>query len=400
MSSIPRPLAGVKVLDLSRLLAGPYCAMILADMGAEVIKLEPVDGEDCRFMGNLPELNGESFMYVSSNINKKSIAVNLEAVEGQEIIHKLIAESDVVIENFLPRVKEKLSLFPDELIKSFPELIYCSITAFGARGPYQNKPGLDVIFQALGGLISVSGEPDGPPVKAGAPVADMAAAILSALAIVTALLEKQKIPKGKLIEISLLESLIFLQGPMSTLYFATGKDLAKVGTGSHVAVPSQAFETADGYITISAFNNRMWARLCSVLGKEFLADDSRFSSNDKRLANRWELIKLISELTIQRTSQEWLAVLEDAGIPCSPIYSYSQLFQDPQVEENKTVRSYLHPQSGNVKMISLPFKFDGMALNEVNLPAPLLGEHTEEIMASLGYTTEVIAEYRRKSLVR
>lgn len=394
-----QPLAGLKVLDLSRMLAGPYCTMILSDLGAEVIKVEPLSGEDGRNMGNLPELNGESFMYVSANINKKSLALDLESREGREIVERLVEKSDVVVENFLPRVKEKLGLDPQEWSRRKPEIIYCGISAFGSSGPYRNKPGLDIIFQAMGGVMGISGEPGGPPVKAGVPVADMSAAVFSALAIVTALLTREKSGKGQIIEISLLESLITLQGCMPTLYFSTGRDPEKLGTGSPVAVPSQAFETTDGYIALSCYNNKTWERLCAILDLAELARDERFNSNERRLAMRNEVIAALSAAISLRKSAELLGQLDESGIPCSPIYTYSQLFADPQVKGNRTVRSYCHPRSGPVELVSLPFKFGGLAFNSVQLPAPILGEHTEEILLSLGYGRETVEDYRQRGIV-
>lgn len=392
------PLNGVKVLDLSRLLSGPYCTMLLADFGAQVIKVEPINGEDSRWMGNPPSLKGESFLYLCTNRNKKGMTLDLKSEKGKEILFKLVKDSDVIVENFLPSIKKDLGIEYDIIKKYNKKIIYCSILSFGEEGPYKDRPGLDIIFQAIGGIMSISGEAGRIPMKAGAPLADMSAAIFSAFGIMMALFRREKTGKGGKISVSLFDSLIALQTSIAGLYFATGENPPRLGTGSPVCVPSQLFKTKDDYIAISIFNEKTWRKFCKIVGIEEVINDERFKSNNLRIKNKNELIPILEKIFIKESTKYWINLLEKGRIPCAPVMNYEKLFRDPQVIINRMIKNINHPICGKIKLTGNPVKFSDCEA-EIKLAPPTLGNYNLEILLDFGYSIEEIEDFKKNNII-
>lgn len=396
-------LQGITVVDVSRMLAGPYCAKMLADMGARVIKVEPVQGEESRRMGVLSELAGESFLYLCANTGKENIAIDFSTDEGKKIFQRLISQADVLVENFLPGSKISLDLVPNKCLENNPRLIYCSMTSFGPNGPWADNPGVDVIFQAASGLMSITGEPETGPMKAGAPVADMSAAFLAAAGILAALYEREKTGKGKVVEVSLLDAILTVQTCMITMFFATGQDLPRLGTGSPVLVPSQVFQTIDGHIAISIFNERLWQRLCLILDRSDLAQDSRYDSNEKRITQRNKLVADLEKDFLRFKTAEIVALLEQNRIAVTKVLSYNEVFSSPQVKQNEIIKKWAHPVAGQVTTLGNAIKLrDKGEQYSASLPpeaAPLLGQHTYEIMAELGYSPLEVKVLQKQNII-
>lgn len=387
------PLEGIKVLDLSRILTGPYCTMMLADMGAEVIKVEaPGTGDDTRQWGP-PFINGESAYFLSINRNKKSITVNLKSVHGKEILHRLVKQSDVLVENFRPGTMEKLGIGYDKLREINPRIVYCSISGFGQDGPARDKPGYDVLAQAMGGLMSCTGEPGGPPVKAGFAIADIGAGMWAAFGILAALMAREKTGFGQAVDTSLLEAQVSWHAYMAGNFFASGKNPRKLGSAHPNIVPYQAFSASDQYFIVAVGNDSLWQKFCQVTGLEHLTNDPKFATNPKRVENRDELVGIIQERLLTKTASEWVEALEAAGIPAGPINDFEQVYKDPQVLHRKMLVEAEHPVAGRIKMTGIPVKLSGTP-GQIRTAPPLLGQHTEEVLISLGYSTEQIAEFR------
>ncbi|KKL05415.1 hypothetical protein LCGC14_2606260, partial [marine sediment metagenome] len=379
-----RPLEGIKVLDLSRALAGPYCTMMLADMGAEVIKVEmPGRGDDSRSWGP-PFLNGESAYFMSVNRNKKSITLNLKNEKAIEIIHTLIKQSDILIENFRPGTMEKLGLEYDKVKEVNPKIVYCSISAFGQDGPYRLLPGMDQILQGMGGLMSITGESNGPPIKVGVAVADIAGGMFAAYAIMIALYYREKTGKGQRIDDSLLDNQIAWLTYRAGSFFASGDIPKPLGSGHPVIVPYQAFKAKNSYFNIAVGNDQLWQKFCKAVGLDEIKDNEKFSTNAKRVENREEIIRIIENIFSSKDEQEWLKILTDAGIPCGPIYTLDKLFDDPQVLHRQMLQELNHPIAGKIKVTGLPIKFS-LTPGEILTAPPTLGQHNKEILMDLGY---------------
>ncbi len=379
-----RPLEGIKILDLSRALAGPYCTMMLADMGAEVIKVEmPGRGDDSRSWGP-PFLNGESAYFMSVNRNKKSITLNLKHEKAIEIVHTLIKQSDILLENFRPGTMEKLGLEYDKVKEINPKIIYCSISAFGQDGPYRLLPGMDQVLQGMGGLMSITGEPEGPPIKVGVAVADIAGGMFAAYAIMIALYYREKTGKGQRIDDSLLDNQIAWLTYRAGSFFASGDIPKPLGSGHPVIVPYQAFKAKDSYFNIAVGNDQLWQKFCKAVGLDEIKDNEKFSTNAKRVENREEIIRIIENIFSSKDEQEWLKILTDAGIPCGPIYTLDKLFDDPQVLHRQMLQELNHPIAGKIKVTGLPIKFS-LTPGEILTAPPTLGQHNKEILMDLGY---------------
>jgi len=393
-----KALDGIKVLDLSRALAGPYCTMMLADMGAEVIKVEmPGTGDDSRAWGP-PFVEGESAYFMSINRNKKSITLDMKGDKAIEIIMKLIKGSDVLVENFRPGAMERLGLAYQQVKAMNPRLVYCSISGFGQNGPYRMLPGFDQVLQGMGGLMSITGEPDGPPVKVGVPIADITAGMFAAYGIAIALFTREKTGSGQMVDISLLDSQVALLTYRAGSFFASGEIPKRIGSGHPVIVPYQAFKARDAYINIAVGNDQLWGKFCKAVGLEGIVNDPRFATNAKRVQNRDEVVKAVGDLIATKNGEEWLKILTDAGIPCGPIYTVDKIFSDPQVIHRQMVTELRHPKAGTIKVTGNPVKLSDTP-GEPSVAPPLLGQHTQEVLEGLGYSAKEIEELKQAKLI-
>lgn len=391
------PLEGITVLDFSQFLAGSYCAMLLGDLGANVIKIEkPGTGEEYRSYG--PKfIRAESTSFLSVNRNKKSLTLNLKDPRGVSIALKLIEKADVLIENFKPGVMEKLGLGFPYASKINPKLIYCSISGFGQTGPYRSRGGFDLILQGMSGMMDVTGEPDGPPEKVGYPVTDMGAGIYGAFGILAGMLYRNITGRGQWVDTSLLEAGLSWALLPAGNYFADGEIPKRLGSASPQNAPYQAFETGDDYINVGTGNEKLWVKFCEILGLMNLVKDPRFMDNASRVKNQRELAKEIEPAMKQKTTKEWLELLSDGEIPCGPIYNLEQALNDPQVLSRKMVVEFEHPRAGRVRSLGFPIKFSDSEFCVREHP-PLLGEHNLEILTSLGLTRTEIAELERQGV--
>ena len=393
------PLAGIRVVELAQIMAGPTCGMLLADMGADVIKVEKLPGGDDTRSYTEPSQGGESSAFMMMNRNKRGIAVNLKLPGGLEVVKKLLAGADVVTENYRKGTLEKLGLGYDVLQALNPRLVYLAISGYGRTGPYADKGGFDLIAQGFGGLMSVTGEPGRPPVKAGTSVADINAGIFGALAIVSALFARVKTGRGQMVDTSLMEAAIQQTLWQSAMYFATGVNPKPLGSAHILSAPYQAFPTADGWINIGGANQPNWERIAKAIGRPELIEDPRFRTNGDRMRNLDALTPLIGEALERRPSADWVREFEAAGIPVGPVNSIGDMLADPQVAARDMVLEVDHPRAGRMKTLGTPMKFSATP-TAVTRPAPTLGQHTDEILASLGYDRAAIERLRQDGAVR
>jgi crotonobetainyl-CoA:carnitine CoA-transferase CaiB-like acyl-CoA transferase len=392
------PLKGVKVIELAQIMAGPTCGMLLADMGADVIKVEKLPGGDDTRSYTEPSIAGESAAFMILNRNKRGMAVNLKAPGGLEVVKRLLADADVVTENYRKGTLEKLGLGYDVLEKLNPRLVYCAISGYGRTGPYADKGGFDLIAQGFAGLMSITGEPGGPPVKSGTSIADINAGIFAALGIVAALHARTQTGRGQMVDTSLMEAAIQQTFWQSAIYFATGVNPGPSGSAHILTAPYQAFPTADGWINVGGANQANWERIVKVIGRPELADDARFRTNGDRMKNLAALTPLVAERMKTRKSADWIREFEAAGIPVGPVNRIGDMLADPQVAAREMVVEVDHPRAGPTKALGLPIKFSETP-GAITRPAPMLGEHTREILASLGYSDADIERLRQDGAV-
>jgi crotonobetainyl-CoA:carnitine CoA-transferase CaiB-like acyl-CoA transferase len=391
-------LAGIKVIELAQIMAGPTCGMLLADMGADVIKVEKLPGGDDTRSYTEPSIRGESAAFMILNRNKRGIAVNLKKPGGLEVVKRLLADADVVTENYRKGTLEKLGLGYDVLEKLNPRLIYCAVSGYGRTGPYADKGGFDLIAQGFAGIMSITGEPGGPPAKSGTSIADINAGILAALGIVSALVSRATTGRGQMVETSLMEAAIQQTYWQSAIFFATGQNPGPTGSAHILTAPYQAFPTKDGWINVGGANQSNWERIVKVIGRPELAEDARFRTNGDRMKNLAALTPLIAERLRSRLSAEWILDFEAVGVPAGPVNKIGEMLGDPQVAARAMVLEVDHPRAGRVKTLGTPIKFSATP-GEVTRAAPVLGEHTREVLEGLGYAPAEIDRLRDEGAV-
>ena len=402
-------LSHLRVLDLSRVLAGPWAGQILGDLGAEVIKIErPKSGDDTRSWGP-PYLQGAdgnvdlSAYFLTANRNKQSLAVDIAHPEGQELIRKLVAESDVILENFKVGGLKRYGLDYDSLKRINPKLIYCSITGFGQDGPYANRPGYDFLIQAMGGLMSITGQPDGEPgagpMKVGVALTDIMTGLYATIGVLAALSHRDRTGEGQYVEAALLDVQVACLANQAMNYLTTGQAPGRMGNAHPNIVPYQDFPTADGNMVLTVGNDEQFARLCDLLGHPEWASDERFATNRARVANRKELIPRLRQATVMRSTQEWVQILERSGVPCGPVNTLDQVFEDPQVLARGMKQSVQHPSLGDVPTVGNPIRLKLTPVSYRTAP-PLLGEQSKQVLETIvGLSSGEIESLRERGIV-
>jgi len=401
-----RPLGDIRVLDISRALAGPYCTMMLGDLGADVIKVErPGRGDESRgwgppFLGEPTEsYPGESAYYLGINRNKRSLTVNLKDPEGQHIIQRLAARSDVLVENFRTGVLDKMGLGYEQLSALNPRLVYCSISGYGRTGPYAKMPGYDFIIQAEGGIMGITGPEEGPPSRVGVSIVDITTGMFASTAILAALRARDLTGAGQLLDLSLLDSVAAILANVASNYLAGGIEPRRMGNAHFNIAPYEVYRARDRWFTLAALNARQWGTLCRVVGLPEIENDPRFASNQDRVANREALAQVLNEVFAARDAEEWLAVLQEVGLPCGPINTIPDVYNHPQAEARSLKVEVEHPTIGSLAMPGFPYKMSATPA-EVHRHPPLLGEHTGEILIQeLGYSDEEAAALRERGVV-
>jgi crotonobetainyl-CoA:carnitine CoA-transferase CaiB-like acyl-CoA transferase len=391
------PLSGLRVVDLTRILAGPFCSMLLGDMGAEVIKIEtPGEGDPVRRQGVIRD--GLSWYFAGFNRNKRSMTLNLRHEEGREVLAKLIAGSDVLVENFRPGVLDRMGLDAARLDTLNPDLVCCHITGFGDSGPYRDRPSFDFIAQAMSGFMSVTGEPDGPPLRAGPPIGDLIAGLYAALGVCAALVRRGRTGRGDTVGASLNNAMISVLGFLAANCLATGEQPARAGNDHAIVSPYGMFRTADGEVAIAPSSEAVYYRLLAAIGAPELRDHPDFRSNDDRVRNRRAMNAAIEARLEVAGSDYWIEKLNTAGVPCDRVMTLPQMFADPQTRDQEMVVSAAHPGHGEVKMLGFPIKFRE-APCDIRRPAPDLGADTDAVLREIGYASHEIGRLHREGVV-
>ncbi len=381
-------LKGLTVLDCSQILAGPFCSMILADMGARVIKIEkPNGGDDIRKWG--PFKNGESVGFMNLNRNKESIVIDFKNDDGIETMKSLVKKSDVIIENYRTGTMEKLGLGYEDLKKINDKIIYCSISGFGRTGPYAQRAGFDLVAQGMSGLMSITGHPDNPPAKVGVPIADLNTGMYALSAIEAAYINLLKNNEGQYIEVSLLESALAYTVWESTGYFHNEEIAEPLGSAHRVSAPYQALKTKDGYLNVAAPNQRNWERLCEAIGRNDLQENKNFIDNTNRMKNLRDLETELEKTFMKKNRNQWIEILDNAGVPCGPINNINEVWEDPQIKYRNMRIKTEHPKIGEVDNIGVVAKFLEKP-SSIRTPSPLLGEHTKNVLIDFGFSEEKI----------
>ncbi|MEE8538133.1 MAG: CoA transferase [Acidobacteriota bacterium] len=393
-------LDGVRVLDLTRAMAGPYCTLILGDLGAEILKIEePQKGDETRAWGP-PFVREQSAYFMSVNRNKKSVAVNLKHPSGRKLLERLLPLSDVLVENFRPGTLARLGFNPKRLERRYPKLIICSISGYGSDGPDRDRPGYDLILQGEGGLMSLTGERDGPPSKVGVAVADIGAGMFAALGVLAALTVRERGGRGQRVDTSLLEGQVAWLTYMAGNYFATGRNPERPGNTHPSIVPYQSFQTRDIPLTVAVNNEKLWKGFCRALGLERLEDDPRYATNPQRVRNRNALVPELEAYFAAASGRDILKRLRRAGIPCGPIRTVAEVCEDPQVLHRRMVRRMRHPSAGSIRQLGNPIKLSRTTGSAGTSP-PMLGQHTDEVLRSLlGLRTGEIRTLREAGAIR
>jgi crotonobetainyl-CoA:carnitine CoA-transferase CaiB-like acyl-CoA transferase len=394
----PGPLAGMRVLELAQIMAGPTCGAMLADLGAEVIKVEKLPGGDDSRGYREPRVNGVSAPFMMLNRNKRGLALNLKHHQGREILLRMVRDADVLTENFRRGTMEKLGLGYDDLSRENERLIYCSITGFGRDGPFADKGGFDLVAQGFAGLMAITGEPGRPPVKNGNPVSDVNAGILAALGIVAAYAHRLRTGQGQIVDTSLMEAALQQTYWHAASYFATGQSPGPIGSAHILTAPYQAFSASDGFVNIGGANHANWERIADVLGHHEWRDDPRFATNAARMENREALEALMNAVLVTRTRDEWIAAFDAVGVPAGPVHSLGEALTHPQTLARGMVADLTHPEAGATKTLGCPIHFSRTP-TRIDRPAPLLGEHTRELLREFGYADAEIDVFINEGVV-
>ena len=391
------PLSGTVVVDLSRIIAGPFCTALLGDMGAEIIKIEtPGKGDPLRKQGAM--VDGLSWYYALFNRNKKSVCLNTRDDQGKAVLARLLEQADVVVENFRPGVMEKMGFGPDRLKEINPDLIQASVTGFGCDGPYSKRPAFDFIAQAMSGLMSLNGEPEGGPVRDPLPITDLISGLYAAFGVACSLVGKRKGGGGEKVQVAMVDGIISFFAYMSANYLATGQLPQRTGNDHPIVAPYGVFRTSDGEVALAPSNDGVYQKLLSALGLERLNDDPRFATNDLRMTHRSEINAFIEEVTKTETKAHWVKVLNEHGVPCGVIQNLEEVFNDPQVLHQQMVMDVEQPGYGTIKMTGFPVKLENRPC-KVHTPAPELGQHTQEILTRIGLSPKEMAALRENGII-
>ena len=392
------PLKGIRVLDLTRILAGPYATMILRDLGAEVIKIEqPGVGDEARDFG--PFKNDFSLYFMSVNRGKKSITLNLKSPRGKELFLELVKGSDILVENFRPGTMEKLGLDYESLKTHHPSLLYAACSGFGQTGPYAMRGAYDMIIQGMGGIISITGEPDRPPVRVGTSIGDITSALFTAIGILSALRHRDQTGEGQLIDVGMLDCQVAILENAMVRYFSTGDIPRPLGRRHPAITPFEVFESADGYVVIAIGNNELWRKFCEHVGHSELIDDDRFNTNALRTENHESLFPILAEIMSRRTTDAWVEALEAIGVPCGPVNTVDKVANDPQVLARDMIAEVEHNTTGTVQIPGIPIKLSETP-GQIDAPAPNLGEHTSEVLIDLlGLGAEEVNQLKQNGIV-
>ena len=393
-----QPLQNIRVLDLSRVLAGPYCTMVLGDLGAEVIKVEPPEGDETRGWGP-PFAGGESAYYLCVNRNKRGMVVNLKTEDGRNILRELALKSDVLVENFRPGTLKKFGLDYETLHGLNPRLVFCSISGFVQTGPLRDMPGYDFMIQAMGGIMSITGEPEGEPMKVGVAVADLFAGQNAVIAILAALQARTITGEGQFIDIALFDSQLGWLANVASNFLISGRNPKRYGNAHANIVPYQSFRAKDGWLVVAVGNDKQFEAFCAVIEKLELASDARFMTNQARVKNREALVFILKPVFLEKSVDEWLSLIGDK-FPCGPINNFEQVFAMPHVEEREMLVQMKHPTIGALPLVGSPLKMVGTPIS-YRLPPPLMGEHTNSILKDLlGYSEEFTKGLAEKECVK
>ena len=396
---MPGPIHGVKVLELAQIMAGPTCGLMLADLGAEVIKIEKIPGGDDTRRFLPPDINGEAAAFMMMNRNKRGMALDLKTKEGVEVFKRLVKQADVVVENFRKGTLEKLGVGYEELKKINPKIILCEISGYGRTGPYADKGGFDLIAQGMSGLMSITGESKGkPPMKVGAPVTDITAGILAATGVLAALVSRATTGVGQRVDTSLYEAGIVHTYWQSAIASATGVAPGPLGSAHPLTAPYQAFQTKDKWITVGASNQNTWLKLIDALGVKQLQENEKFNSNANRMKNLTELTELLKKELVKKTAEEWLKLFDEKGLPCGPINTVTEMFEDPQTIERKMIVDVKNTKAGSFKAIGMPIKFSETKVEDTK-ESPTFGQHTKQILLDHGFKSEEIDSLMKQGVV-
>ena len=390
-------LDNIKVVDLTRTLAGPFCTMLLGDMGADVVKIEePTDGDETRKW--TPFWNGESTQFLTFNRNKRSLAVNLKEPEGLKIVRDLAAGADVMIESFRAGTLDRLGLGYDEIKKVNPGVIYCSISGYGRTGPMADMPGYDLLIQAYSGLMSLTGDPDGTPLRIGFSLVDLFTGMMAYGTILTALRQRDQTGKGQWVESALLDGQVAALSYHATGFLGTGVEPKRMGSGHPSLVPYQSFSSSNGQFIIGCANQGLWERMCRAIGQDGMLEDARYTTNTDRVEHRAECIGELNTVFAQKTTDHWVGLIVEAGVPCGPINTVSEVVSNPQVLARNMISEVEHPNIPNLKFPSSPLKLTDSPATIRRVP-PLLGQHNEEVLAEAGYSPNKIADLRERGVI-